>query len=862
MDKFYQACYTRLGGADRNSGWQLTNTSTDIPAKVLSMFEQRQKGNEPVGRKTPQNVNGEHLCAMEIGCEADIVSLSRVQYGVPCYGREGFYSHGFLFPSAYELLKDPNRILALSRENFCFRGERPAPEEELELYQQRTSQIPEQLVYEEAWTVERAKARTGMNDRIYKEFLCCLYGNWARSARTAIYVKTDGTEEMAKAILYLAYAALPYSMRTKLTASTFVDAKNASLILTHEQPDGCRYFDPSNGMNDVLSPNQRKRWERMPFVSQFFENKEPWFDELEQVLAEEMDDRYSQDTTTLQTACQIGLFGEDADPVEQLYNFLDIPQEFTEKLERRVAKQLDKVSHIITVQGLGVSDDMESLLDQRLGNARTRELKNAGKAYKTARLSQMDVQQCCEYLRKNRAIFDELRGELQKTEKGRQILTAFYQEEVRITVEDAACTYEKLVDCARLFCDLFGMGDLWKAISDKAKNIASYQAEKALVTAWSGTGKTPLRVALDDYGRFANEIGKLPDLCQEDRQDLIESLKRDVAEVATRKIQAYDREFQISFCAEHMPEYEQFYTKDFVGRTTLAYSMNLLKMYQAAHEGELSLLEKFRKKDYIFDQLESSAPGIKSNNRLELQDKSRKESIEKSLYAYWTDSQYVRANKWMHGVSTEVDNNPSSQNKRQFVEKDTITYHFWCNAAALRGTDLISLAVEKGALIILSNYMLERSMKHNKQLWSDKWLAQMIDWCEKCGAEKAKEVQAILELKQWARSDLRNREEQDKKGSGKGQNAGSGKGRNTGSGKRDKQPGSPNKFTTNTPTGQSKGNEYVVWGRGTTKKFDEDPTDAMLDVLTEHSGQYPSTEQDPPEKKGGFWRGLFKKPES
>ena len=42
MDKFYQACYTRVGGADRNSGWQLTNTSPDIPAKLLNAFEQRQ----------------------------------------------------------------------------------------------------------------------------------------------------------------------------------------------------------------------------------------------------------------------------------------------------------------------------------------------------------------------------------------------------------------------------------------------------------------------------------------------------------------------------------------------------------------------------------------------------------------------------------------------------------------------------------------------------------------------------------------------------------------------------------------------------------------------------------------------------
>ena len=141
MDKFYQACYTRVGGADRNSGWQLTNTSPDTPAKLLNAFEQRQKGNEPVGRETPRDVNREFLCALDISCEQDTVSYTRIQYGVPCHGREGSYSHGYLFPNAYEFLKDPNRLLALADDNFCFHGSRPEPTEALELYLERTRQV-------------------------------------------------------------------------------------------------------------------------------------------------------------------------------------------------------------------------------------------------------------------------------------------------------------------------------------------------------------------------------------------------------------------------------------------------------------------------------------------------------------------------------------------------------------------------------------------------------------------------------------------------------------------------------------------------------------------------------------------------
>lgn len=853
MDKFYQACYTRLGGADRNSGWQLTNTSPDIPAKVLNMFEQRQRGNEPVGRKTPKNVSGEHLCAMEIGCEADIVSLSRIQYGVPCYGREGLYSHGFLFPSAYELLKDPNRILALSKENFCFRGERPAPAEELELYQQRTSQIPEQLIYEESWTVERAKARTGMDDRIYKEFVCCLYGNWAKSARTPIFVKTDGTEEMAKAVLYLAYAALPYSMRTKLTASTFVDAKNASLILTHEQPDGCRCFDPSSGMNNVLTSNQRKRWERMLFVSQLFENKEPWFDELEKVLTEEMEDRYSQDPNTLQTACQIGLFGEDQNPVEQLYNFLEISQDYTKKLERRVAGQLEEVAHIVTAEGLGVSDDMENLLNQRLEKARTRELREAGKSYRIARLFQMEVQQCCEYLRNHPADREQLLEALKETERGRAILKAYYHEEVRIVTEDAACTYGDLVFKVHTFCDIPDMGDLWKLISEKAKKIAEDQAGKALKTAWNGTGKTPLCEALDAYAEFSGKIENLLGLWKVDRQDLIDDLKRDVDAVKETYIREYDREFQCSFNKERISEYEQFYCRDYKDRADLCYSRQLLEMYQAALTGDLSELEKFRKRDYVFIEYESNKLGFQQRIMWKPQDDHCKESIEKSLYAYWTNAKTVQRNSWMRGECKKLDMDPSKQALKEFQDKDNRAYDFWLMAAKLRGTDLISLAVEKDARMILSKENLERSIMYNGRRWSDEWLRQMIRWCEACDSKKVEEALEVLKLEQWARNEEKKRREQTQTAGGRSSEQGkkeSGKGPKKEprkeSGKKDNQPGVPNRFTDDKITGS-------------------DDMDAFPKILSQQSTQVSSAEpatnvptQETSEKKGGIF-GLLKR---
>lgn len=881
MDKFYQACYTRVGGADRNSGWQLTNTSPDIPAKLLNAFEQRQKGNEPVGRTTPRNAKGEFLCALEVSCEADAVCLTRIQYGVPCHGREGLYSHGYLFPNAYELLKEPNRVLALSEENFCFHGDRPDPEQALELYLQRTARVPETLDYGEGWTLERALERTGMKQRSYREFVCCLYGSWAKSAKTTIYVKTDGTDEMARAMVYLAWVSLPYSMRTRLTASTFPDAKNATMVLTHELPEGCRYFDPSNGMNNVLTANQRKRWEKMPFVTMLFDGEGPRFDALERQLGD-MGDRYSQDTTTLQMACQMGLEGAEADPVDQLYDFLNIPQDFNAMMERKVAQKLDEVSRIITEQGLAMSDDMEKMLKERLKTAQSGELVSAGYRYKSARLSRMNLDEGCRYLKED-PDFPVLRENLRHTDNGLGMLTEYYSREIAAVTDGPECGYENLLDCVMQFCDLSSMGDLWQRVFAAAKGIAADRCRRAVLqmrTGGTGTGAhTPLYLALDEYAAFARQLGKLEKIPGSERGDILDEVKRDVASVSGEWVREYDRQFRRNFDSGRMDEYELFYGKDFAGNSTLQYSALLLQKYLAAHDGAINVLLELTEKNYVIETHVPDGAGIRRSTRLGPESPDERDLIERSLYRYWTDSEAVQNNKWMWSVISDYNRDPRQKNLRRFQELDEKSYLFWERAARLQNLNMIWLMLEKKSVLVLADGILERSLARNERYWTDGRLNDLIRQCDACirdGKDEAREIRDILTAEQdlragslrenhkQAEKDKRDREKEAKrtarqeKKTEKQAEKKAAPVRN-----QPPQPGVPNRFTEE--------NGYVQVKPGPARRADYNETDAVLDLLDpghrqpgQDQGEHlapplpQSGEPDKSEERGG-WLGIFKK---
>lgn len=250
--KFYQACYTRLDGNTNASGWKTCNLSPDMRAEMQSFFESSEKVNEIIAAP---------ICLMKIFGNGTYTGISHIQYGTKDnFGRPKFFSHGFVFEDSYEFLKDPNRILTVAPDNFRFTLE-------------ETANIPTSLMRTAAWTDESAIRRCGMTKNSYIQYMECVYAALFARTKMTIYVKTDGTDEMMKALLYLTYSALPYSLRPRISASdSEKNAKNMMLVFTSEIPAGYKYVDPKTGANNIVDRAHERRLQENEFALCYVEN--------------------------------------------------------------------------------------------------------------------------------------------------------------------------------------------------------------------------------------------------------------------------------------------------------------------------------------------------------------------------------------------------------------------------------------------------------------------------------------------------------------------------------------------------------------------------------------------------------------
>lgn len=609
MEKFYQACFSRLGSNSRNAGWQLTNTSPDIPYRILDVFESRQKSNEPVNRATPTDSQGRPLCAMEINCESDFISFTKIQYGVPCYGREGMYCHGYFYGNAYEMLKDPNRLLTISDENFCFRqddelstGSDFAAESMqdtssgiLEQYLARTEQIPSELAFDEPFDEDSALQICGMNKERYVLFIHCLFAAWGKNAKTTIFVQTDGSDRMTKAMLYLAYSAIPYSLRPKLVASTFVDARNATLVFTNETLGSCWYFNPETGENNILNNAQRKRWNNTPIATNYAANygklateKESYFGRIESEL-KVLGDIYSQDLNLLQLAYKMAFDSgdTDADLVGTMYDWLNLPLNYNDYLESKLAGILKKVIEADCQLG----PDLVQMLNQRLSAATNRELIKLGYRYQSMQLAKKSVEEGCAYLQTlipESPIFNAIREDLSRKPVGRKMLCAFYMNQATTLKDDKECTYQTLSDFVQTFSDLPQMDQVWKVVIEKGYSIAS----KKLIERLSDR-RDYGEERLPDVSWFTSLVGEFEEFMKE---TVSFSMNRPLEQYTHSCVDAmkkrYDKYFRQDFRAEKFCEYQQFY-QIYGHEPSMRYSAELVRMYERAEQGEFGWISNF-----------------------------------------------------------------------------------------------------------------------------------------------------------------------------------------------------------------------------------------------------------------------------
>ncbi len=438
--KFYQACYTRVGV---NEGWKTLHYSTDIPQVLLAAYEKNEAGNE-VKRGTPLDKNGNALWMLEILCEKGFVGISRTQYGLSdAFGRSNFFSHGYLFPDAYELLKNPNVLLGISDENFKTKVE-------------ETESVPERLMRKEAYSIEKALDNCHMTKENYIIYIKCLYYALSTNTNNTIYVRTNGEDEIMRNLLYLAYMAVPYSLRIKITASscTELDNTNRMLIFGENIPEYSRYVDPWTGENNILTPAIEKRWERNPFVTCFAENcereeyNEKLFRDMEKWLVE-MGDILLNGMDALRIAYMMST--EDIDNVQDdeimglIYDWLALPVASAESYDHQTAVLLSKMLK----RKIRLGEEAEQMLKERVASSVSEKLKDTYLqylAFVTAQLTEEEGYRYLNELGKENPVFVKLRAALSEKEEGRKLLCGFYLRNIGNLTADPDCTYGDLIE--------------------------------------------------------------------------------------------------------------------------------------------------------------------------------------------------------------------------------------------------------------------------------------------------------------------------------------------------------------------------------------------------------------------------------
>lgn len=565
--KFYQVCYTRVGV---NEGWKPLHYSPDIPQPLLAAYEKTEAGNE-VKRGTPLDGNGKALWMLETLCEKGYVGMSRTQYGLSdTFGRSNFFSHGYLFPNAYELLKDPNALLGISDGNFKTKAE-------------ETEEIPQKLLWEETYSIKEALENCHLTKENYTLYVKCLYYALSTNTNNTIYVRTDGKDETMKNLLYLIYMAVPYSMRVKITASSCTELENTNkmLIFGRNIPEYSRYIDPWTGENNILTPAIEKRWERNPFVTYFAENceqeenNENLFRSIEKWLSE-MGDAALNDMDAVRLAYT--MCTEDLDTVQDdeamglLYDWLALPVTNTETYDHQAAVLLDE----IVKRKIRLSEEAEQLLKERAASAISQKLKDAYLkylAFVTAQLSEEEGYRYLKDLGKENPIFARLRTALLEAQEGRKLLCGFYMRNMRELIDDPVCTYGDLVEAYYDCEDLEEIEPEAQTLLHK-KNIEIARAEiKAgfdFETVKASYKDTEL--AIKRKGTIAKE------LCEE-----------------------YDIYIKNNFHIEDMDKYRKFYIKWKKAFYSVEGMLAYMECMDAAGAGDYLAVKRYIESDISYD---------------------------------------------------------------------------------------------------------------------------------------------------------------------------------------------------------------------------------------------------------------------
>ena len=278
IGNFYQAVY-----AHPDEGWAIINKSDDLPEKYADDFSAIERANAGLssGTLVPMGNNENPSCMLELYFKNDTAGLVRIQYGLSdVQGRPVSFAHGYIFKDAYGLLKTPEDILSVKNENFA--DKRISEDQKTEIRStpgalnkalienSKVEDMPLELIKDRMFSSKEALEVCAMTKESYIRYILAVYVHIiAAKSDNNLYIKTDGSERYFKHLLFLTYSAVPFSMRSMLSASTYLHAEqhNTKLIFCAELPANMPYIDPVSGDSNILSDALEKRTkDRNPFI--------------------------------------------------------------------------------------------------------------------------------------------------------------------------------------------------------------------------------------------------------------------------------------------------------------------------------------------------------------------------------------------------------------------------------------------------------------------------------------------------------------------------------------------------------------------------------------------------------------------
>lgn len=394
-DVFYQAVY-----AHPKEGWAVINTSDDLPEKLMNDFSAVERVNAGLasGTPVPMGDNETPSCMFEIYFKNDAAGLVRVQYGLSdVQGRPVSFAHGYIFPNAYTLLKSPEKIISIKNENFADQRiddeekakirSTPGALNEALIEKSLAKDIPLELTRDNSLSVKDSLEMCKMTKESYGRYILAIYVH-ILSAKTEnnLYIKTDGTEKYARNLLFLTYSAIPFSMRSQLSASTYLhmEQHNTKMIFCAELPDNMPHIDPVSGDNNVMNDTLEKRTkDRNPFILRavdyaMADRQIQFFTAIEGCLRLMGNERLDS-MQAMNLAFKFGM--KEYDNAEQLpgmiysWGALQVPN--SEEWENGMTFLLKKAEEF----SVSVGTETRDILLSRIENAVTESFRNIANAY-------------------------------------------------------------------------------------------------------------------------------------------------------------------------------------------------------------------------------------------------------------------------------------------------------------------------------------------------------------------------------------------------------------------------------------------------------------------------------------------------